>query len=107
MAFEGLAEVDRWVRNIPQDRLNSFWLPTSTDHYYPDFVCELIGGRVLVVEYKAGDRLDSPDSIEKARIGEHWAATSRHHRCIFVQVSKADPQKRSLEKQLCDALQTN
>ena len=104
VAIERLPDVKYWVRNIPQDRVNSFWLPTSSDYYYPDFVCELKDGRLLVVEYKGGDRLDGGDATEKARIGERWAATSKNRRCIFVQVSKADPLKRSLEKQLKDAI---
>lgn len=104
IAIENLPEVEKWVRNISQDRVNSFWLPTSSDYYYPDFVCELKDGRVMVVEYKGGDRLDGSDATEKARIGERWAATSKDRRCIFVQVSKADPLKRSLEKQMKDAL---
>lgn len=104
VSMESLPEVEKWVRNIPQDRVNSFWLPTSTDYYYPDFVCELKDGRLLVVEYKGGDRLDSGDATEKALIGERWAATSKNRRCIFVQVSKADPLKRSIDKQLKDAI---
>ena len=31
---------------------NSFWLQTSSDKFYPDFVALLNDGRVLVVEYK-------------------------------------------------------
>lgn len=104
VAIESLPEVKQWVRNIAQDRVNSFWLPTSSDYYYPDFVCELTDGRRLVVEYKGGQLLGGIDADEKARIGERWAATSQNRRCIFVEVSKADPQKRSLEKQLKDAI---
>jgi type III restriction enzyme len=104
VAIEALQDVKHWVRNIPQDRVNSFWLPTSSDYFYPDFICELTDGRLFVVEYKGGDRLDSGDATEKARIGERWAATSKDGHCIFVQVSKADPHKRSLDKQLKDAI---
>ena len=104
MAIEALREVAQWVRNITQDRVNSFWLPTSSDYFYPDFVCQLTDGRLFVVEYKGGDRLDGGDATEKARIGERWAATSKDGHCIFVQVSKADPYMRSLDKQLKDAI---
>jgi type III restriction enzyme len=104
VAIEALREVAQWVRNIPQDRVNSFWLPTSSDYFYPDFVCQLTDGRLFVVEYKGGDRLDGGDATEKARIGERWAATSKDGHCIFVQVSKADPYMRSLDKQLKDAI---
>lgn len=104
VAIEGLPLVKQWVRNVERDRLNSFWLPTSSDYFYPDFVCELTDGRKLVVEYKGGHLVGGIDATEKLRIGERWAATSQNGCCIFVEVSKADPQKRSLEKQLLDAL---
>lgn len=104
VAIESLPAVKYWVRNIAQDRVNSFWLPTSSDYFYPDFVCELLDGRLLVVEYKGIQLLGGVDSDEKARIGERWAATSKDRHCIFVQVSKADPLKRSLDKQLLDAI---
>lgn len=37
-----------WVRNLPR-RDYSFWLQTSTDKFYPDFVALLNDGRILVV----------------------------------------------------------
>ena len=102
--IESLPEVDKWVRNIEKDRLNSFWLPTSTDYFYPDFVCQLKDGRLLVVEYKGGFLTTAEDAVEKEAIGKRWAATSQNGRCIFVQVSRGDPLQRSLETQLRDAL---
>lgn len=42
--------VKHWVRNVERDERFSFWLPTSTDYFYPDFVAELTEGRVLAVE---------------------------------------------------------
>ncbi len=104
VAIADLALVKHWVRNVERDRVHSFWLPTSSDYFYPDFVCELMDGRLFVVEYKGGHLLGAPDATEKARIGERWAATSQNRRCIFVEASKADPLKRSLEKQLMDAI---
>lgn len=74
---EGLAF---WVRNIPK-RKNSFRLPTSTDLFFPDFVCQLEDGRILVVEYK-GQHLMA-DAAEKRAIGTLWASRSRG-RCLFV-----------------------
>lgn len=32
--------VDCWVRNLERRPLDSFWLQTSTDKFYPDFVCK-------------------------------------------------------------------
>lgn len=104
VALEGLAQVKHWVRNIAGDRLNSFWLPTSSDYFYPDFVAELVDGRLLVVEYKGGHLVGGVDADEKQPIGQRWAATSQGQRCLFVEVSKADPLKRSLDKQLRDVV---
>ena len=75
-------KVRHWVRNLPREPRFSFWLPTSTDYFYPDFVCELTDGRVLVVEYK-GAYLDNSDTAEKERIGRIWAATSGG-KCVFL-----------------------
>ena len=104
VALEGLPQVKHWVRNIAGDRLNSFWLPTSSDYFYPDFVAELMDGRLLVVEYKGGHLVGGVDADEKQRIGQRWAATSQGQRCLFVEVSKADPLKRTLDKQLRDVI---
>lgn len=104
VAIDNLPAMEKWVRNIEKDRLNSFWLPTSTDYFYPDFVCQLGNKRLLVVEYKGGFLTTADDAVEKEAIGKRWAATSQNGRCVFVQVSKGDPLKRSLEKQLRDAL---
>ncbi len=71
-----------WVRNIER-KSTSFSLQTGTDRFYPDFVCLLHDGRVLVVEYKGADKWDSPDSIEKRQIGALWAKRS-NGKGIFV-----------------------
>ncbi len=74
-----------WVRNLSR-RATSFRLQTSTDWFYPDFVCQLEDGRILVVEYKGGHLLDAPDAQEKRDIGNLWAARS-HGRCLFAMPS--------------------
>lgn len=66
-----LEGVKYWVRNISH-KSTSFSLQTSTDRFYPDFVCLLEDGRVLVVEYKNERDWDLPDSKEKRQIGELW-----------------------------------
>src|SRR5690606_23600414 len=52
IALDQLPEVKYWVRNLERQPDSSFWLPTSTDRFYPDFVAELTDGRILAVEYK-------------------------------------------------------
>jgi len=57
-------------------------MQTSPDKFYPDFVCKLKDGRVLVVEYKGGHLINS-DSKEKEALGELWAKRSGGA-CLFV-----------------------
>jgi type III restriction enzyme len=81
--IDQLPEVKYWVRNIEQRAQHSFWLQTSTDKFYPDFVCMLNNGKVLVVEYKGADRWSNDDSKEKRNLGELWAARS-NSLCLFI-----------------------
>jgi type III restriction enzyme len=73
-----LPQVKHWIRNLagPGRSETSFWLPTSTDRFYPDFVAELQDGRILVIEYKGKRDIDTPDTQEKKNIGGLWAAKS-------------------------------
>ena len=75
--------VDIWVRNLEKREQDSFWLQTSTDKFYPDFVCKLTDGRILVIEYKGHHLYSNADSMEKRLIGETWAKLSNGH-CLFV-----------------------
>lgn len=88
MFIDGLPEVEFWIRNLERSN-TSFWLPTSTDRFYPDFVAKLKDGRLLVVEYKGADRLSNDDSREKRRIGELWEAKSGGT-CLFVMSEGTD-----------------
>lgn len=42
--IDSLPEVEFWVRNLERDQY-AFWLQTSTDKFYPDFVARLKDGR--------------------------------------------------------------
>ena len=86
--IDSLDEVEYWVRNLDREDY-SFWLPTSTDRFYPDFVVQLRDGRILVVEYKGGYLADTPDTKEKDIIGQIWASKSKG-RCLFRIVGKTD-----------------
>lgn len=81
--LEELPEIKFWVRNLERRQNNSFWLQTSSDKFYPDFVCLLNDGRYLVVEYKGEDRWSNDDSIEKREIGNLWETRS-NGKCLFV-----------------------
>jgi type III restriction enzyme len=45
--IDQLPGVETWVRNLERQPERSFWLPTATDRFYPDFVCKLKDGRIL------------------------------------------------------------
>ncbi|MEW6267447.1 MAG: DEAD/DEAH box helicase family protein [Thermodesulfobacteriota bacterium] len=81
--LDQMPEVKTWVRNLERRPESSFWLQTSTDRFYPDFVAELQDDRILVVEYKGEDRWSNDDSKEKRVIGNLWADRSQG-KCLFV-----------------------
>ncbi|MBI5745977.1 MAG: hypothetical protein HZA13_03135 [Nitrospirae bacterium] len=70
-----LEGVKYWVRNVER-KPTSFSLQTSTDRFYPDFICKMEDGRILVVEYKNSRDLDLPDNNEKRRLGALWELRS-------------------------------
>jgi type III restriction enzyme len=80
--IDSLDEVKYWVRNLERRADCAFWLQTSTDKFYPDFVALLKDGRHFVVEYKREDMMTTEDTKEKKAIGELWEARSEG-RCIF------------------------
>lgn len=69
------SNVKYWIRNVARHH-NSFWLPTPTDKFYPDFVAMLNDGRILVVEYKGKHLIDNTDTREKKQIGDLWQSKS-------------------------------
>jgi type III restriction enzyme len=74
-AIDSLSDVKYWVRNVARHP-NSFWLPTATDRFYPDYVARLNDSRLLVVEYKGAHIADTPDTNEKRTIGRLWEQQS-------------------------------
>ncbi|MBG9813635.1 hypothetical protein ABD68_19260 [Bacillus endophyticus] len=81
--IDHLPEIKFWVRNLSRRPNHSFWLQTSTDKFYPDFVCLLNDGRYLVIEYKGFDRWSDDDSKEKRALGELWEQKSNGS-CLFI-----------------------
>jgi type III restriction enzyme len=69
-----------WVRNLSQ-KSTSFRLQNSKQWFYPDFVCQLVDGRILVVEYKGKHLWD--DAGENRTVGMVWESRSQG-RCLFV-----------------------
>lgn len=95
------ANVETWIRNV--DRAdNSFWLPTCTDKFYPDFVVKLKDGTFAAVEYKGANLQSNDDSKEKNLVGELWANESGGL-CKFLMATK-NSAGRSLQTQLREFL---
>ncbi|MBB6580916.1 DEAD/DEAH box helicase family protein [Ralstonia solanacearum] len=95
--------VKLWVRNIERQEKFSFWLPTSTDYFYPDFVAELADGRLFVVEYKGEPYKTNDDSREKKLVGEQWEKSS-NGRCLFLFAVAEDECGRTVFQQISDKL---
>ena len=81
--IDTLPQVKYWVRNLERKPLHSFWLQTSTDKFYPDFVCLLNDGRYLVVESKGTYLWTAEDAKEKRKIGKLWEKRSGGS-CLFI-----------------------
>ena len=104
--IDNLPKVKYWIRNLSGRQKTSFWLPTSTDRFYPDFVALLDDDRILVVEYKGEPYVTNDDSKEKKNIGELWAAKS-DGKGVFLLAEKRNNKGESLSEQLAHATNTS
>ena len=82
--LDRLPAVKAWVRNTARQP-GSFWLQTSTDRFYPDFIAELHDGRYLALEYKGAHLASGDDAKEKRLVGELWAERSKGQ-CLFAMI---------------------
>jgi len=87
--IDGHSNVAFWISNLERQEHFSFWLQTSTDKFYPDFLVKLKTGMVVAVEYKGTDRYGNPDSVEKRQIGEFWETISAK-KCRFIMLNGKD-----------------
>lgn len=86
--LERCKEVKAWLRNTVRQP-NSFWLQTSSDKFYPDFIALLNDDHVLVVEYKGAHISTADDAKEKQQIGELWADRSMGQ-CLFLMIENRE-----------------
>ena len=84
--LDDLPQVKFWVRNLPR-KSTSFRLQTAKDWFYPDFVCQLTDGRILVVEYKGKHLYDGAE--DKRSVGSVWASRSGG-KCLFTMPTEGD-----------------
>lgn len=96
-----LDEVEFWVRNLVHP--GQFWMPTSKQRTYPDFVVRLRDTRLLVLEYKGGDRFSSDQEKEKRLVGNLWADRSKG-KGVYLMAQETDAKGRDVRQQLLDAI---
>jgi type III restriction enzyme len=89
VALDEQPQVLHWVRNLDSDPVAGFWLPTSYGRFYPDFVCELKDGRILVAEYKGEHLRSAAKELEKSQVGAVWAERSSG-KAVFAMVYKLE-----------------
>src|SRR5690606_14947493 len=81
--FAQQGRIKHWVRNLANKPGLSFCLQKATGRFWPDFVCELPDGTVLVVEYKGAQGWT--DAQDDRDIGALWAELS-DGQCRFLMV---------------------
>lgn len=81
--------VEFWIRNLERQDYYAFWLQTSTDKFYPDFIAKLNDGTIVIIEYKGSDRYNNDDSGEKRRLGDFYAGVSES-KCRFIMLNGKD-----------------
>lgn len=82
-------QVKYWIRNLERREAASFSLPIAGRNFYPDFIAELIDGRLLVIEYKGEVYKTNDDSREKKLVGQCWADKGGD-KCLFLFAVKDD-----------------
>lgn len=101
--LDTLPQVKYWIRNLAGRPQTSFWLLTSTDRFYPDFVALLQDGRIFALEYKGEHLATTDDTKEKENIGQLWAAKSGG-KAVFLMGQNRDQKGRSLREQIVAAI---
>lgn len=103
VAIDSLPQVKYWIRNLVRRDQASFWLPLAQHKFYPDFICELNDGRMLVVEYKGEAYATNDDSVEKRAIGNKWAELSQG-KCLFIMAVKKDKYGLDVKQQILNVM---
>jgi type III restriction enzyme len=75
------------------------WLQTRRGKFYPDFVAELLDGRLLMVEYKGAHLATGEDTKHKAEIGDIWERNSNGE-ALFLMAVKKDANGLNVHEQI-------
>ena len=103
-AIEMQPGVDYWVRNLAGRPSLSFWLPTATDNFYPDFVARLKDGRLFAIEYKGEPYKTNDDSREKNAVGNVWEKSSGG-KCLYLMAVERDNEGRNPYQQIREKIE--
>jgi type III restriction enzyme len=87
--IEDHPNVERWIRNLSSESAGGFSLPLSPGRFFPDFIAELVDGRLAIIEYKGKHLATLADELHKREVGLLWAARSNGD-CVFVWVVDRD-----------------
>ena len=92
-----------WLRNKDSDSA-SFRLPMGgrTEWFYPDFIGELVDGRLFVLEYKGELTGQSADTAEKTAIGKLWAGQDCS-RYVYATIYGSSPSGLTIAQQIEEA----
>ena len=92
-----------WLRNKDSDP-KSFRLPMGgkTVWFYPDFIGELVDGRLFAVEYKGALTAQTDDTMEKTAIGKLWA-NQNPSKYVYATVIGSDPDGFTVGQQIENA----
>lgn len=96
-------KVKYWIRNLVNRDGAGFRLPLAKGWFYPDFVAELVDGRLLVLEYKGKMIATNDDSREKRAVGELWARKS-NGRCLFLMAEQTNEKRQNTSQQIDDLI---
>ena len=99
-----MPQVKHWVRNLVRREAASFSLPLANANFYPDFVVELLDGRLLVIEYKGEPYKTNDDSAEKSAVGNLWASKSDGN-CLFLFAVEKDANGLGVQQQILNCIE--
>lgn len=81
--IDKMDSVISWIRNIDKDPLNSFWLQTKTDKFYPDFIIHFKNGTTAVAEYKGQAYIKEYEETKKP-VGDAWGSIDENYKFISL-----------------------
>lgn len=83
-AIDSSPGVQFWIRNLPRKEY-SYMIPPN---FFPDFIVQLINGKILIVEYKGEQLAGNQKSDRNKQMGEFIECHSKD--CFFIMPTRRD-----------------